>query len=102
MSESEAANGGDVLKASSPGADEIKVGMDVVSVDGQALGRVKEVRGADFLLERPVARDLYVPFASVLATPNRWEKFRGGPTQPSEVVLSVSASHVDDQGWPPA
>ena len=93
---------GEILKASSPGADEIKVGMDVLSVDGDRLGQVKEVRGADFLLDRPLARDLYVPFDAVVATPNRYEKYRGGPIQPTEIVLNVSAAHVDDQGWPHA
>jgi hypothetical protein len=99
MSERES-DGGEVLKASSPGADAIDVGMEVVSIDGQALGRVKEVRGGDFLLERPMARDLYVPFDVVLATPHGYEKFRGGPTEPTEVVLSVSGAHIDQQGWP--
>ena len=98
MSEREATEG-EILKASSPGADAIEVGMEVVSIDGQALGKVKTVRHGDFLLERPMARDLYVPFTNVLATPNRYEKFRGGPTQPTEVVLSVSAARVDEQGW---
>jgi len=91
---------GDILKASSPGQGQIEIGMDVVSVDGQPLGRVKEVRGSDFLLDRPMARDMYVPFNAILATPHGWEKYRGGPTEPTEVVLSVSAAHIDMQSWP--
>jgi hypothetical protein len=98
MSQSQPDDGG-ILKASSPGAHEIQVGMDVVSADGRPLGRVKEVREADFLLDRPMAHDLYVPFDKVLATPNRWEQYRGGPRQPTEVVLAVAAFQVDDQGW---
>jgi hypothetical protein len=90
---------GEILRASSPGADEISVDMDVLSVDGEALGKVKDVRAADFLLNRPMARDLYVPFSAILATPNRYEKYRGGPIQPTEIVLNVTSAHVDSQNW---
>jgi hypothetical protein len=102
MTEREAADGGEgeILKASSPGADVIDVGMEVKSIDGEVLGHVKEVRSGDFLLERPFARDLFVPFDVVLATPHQYEKFRGGPTQPTEVVLSITSAHIDQQGWP--
>jgi hypothetical protein len=89
----------EILRASSPGRAEIEVGMDVLSLDGEHIGQVKEVRAADFLLNRPLARDLYVPYQAVMATPHEPEQYRGGPTRPSEVVLSVSAAHVDSQGW---
>jgi hypothetical protein len=90
---------GEILKASSPGADQIQPGMDVVSIDGERLGRVKQVRETDFLLDRPLARDLWVPFTSVVEAGEHGGAFRRGPTQPTEVMLSVSAAHVDSQGW---
>jgi hypothetical protein len=94
---------GDVLKAGGPGPDQIKVGMPVVGVDGKPIGKVKEVRMADFLVDRPLAHDVYVPFSFVLATENEWERIRGGPRiGPPEVVLTVDAAHVDAQDWPHA
>jgi hypothetical protein len=92
----------EILKASSPGADELSIGIEVVSLDGHRLGHVKEVRATDFLLERPRARDLYVPYGKILATPARYTQFSGGPNQPTEVVLSVDAEEIDSQGWPHA
>ena len=86
---------GEVLKASGPGAEQIDIGMDVLGVDGQAVGRVKEVRANDFLLDRPMAHDLYVPYQFVLSVPDRGEK----PARPTEVVLTVSAAHLDGQNW---
>ena len=89
----------EILKASSPGADQIQPGMDVVSIDDERIGQVKEVREGDFLIDRPLARDLWVPFSAVVEAGEHGGAFRRGPTQPSEVVLSVSAAHVDEQGW---
>jgi len=90
---------GEILKASSPGPDQIQAGMDVVSIDGEHIGKVKEVREADFLVDRPLARDLWVPFTSVVEAGEHGGTFRRGPRQPSEVVLAVSHNHVDNQGW---
>jgi hypothetical protein len=33
---------------------------------GEPAGRVKDVRDRDFLLGRPLARDVYVPFSVIL------------------------------------
>ncbi|HET6317362.1 MAG TPA: hypothetical protein VFG86_12955 [Chloroflexota bacterium] len=87
---------GEVLKASAPGADQITAGMDVLGVDGEVVGQVKEVRENDFLLDRPMAHDLYVPYRFVLSVPER-----GGdrPVRGKEVVLTVSAAQLDSQGW---
>jgi hypothetical protein len=86
---------GEVLKASGPGAGQIEVGMDVRGVDGESVGRVKEVRASDFLLDRPMARDLYVPYQFVLSVPDLGER----PARPKEVVLTVGAAQLDRQGW---
>jgi len=63
------------------------MGMDVVSPAGESIGTVKEVRTHDFLLDRSMRRDVYVPFSAIREV--------GGRT----VVLSVAGSDVDDQGW---
>ena len=86
---------GEILHASSPGAGQLEVGMDVIGVDGENVGRVKEIRANDFLLDRPMAHDLYVPYQFVLSVPDRGEK----PARPTEVVLTVSAANLDHQGW---
>ena len=90
---------GEILKANRLGPDYVHVGMDVMSIDGQPVGKVKEVRAEDFLLDRPLARDLWVPYSFVMATEDYGGTFRRGRTEPTEVVLSVSHSHLDNQGW---
>jgi hypothetical protein len=94
----EAEQHGEVLKASTPGPQQIEAGMVVAALDGERLGTVGEVRQTEFLLERPMAHKLWVPFTSVLATEDYTSNYRG-PVQPPKVVLSVSAAHVDTQGW---
>jgi hypothetical protein len=89
---------GEILKANSPGREQVLVGMDVTTIDGQRIGKVKRIGNNEFLLDRPMARDLWVPFASVLATEDYTGNYHG-PVQPTEVVLSVSGAHVDAQGW---
>jgi hypothetical protein len=89
---------GEILEASGPGARQVHVGMEVTSIDGERIGRVKDVREQEFLIDRPMARDLWVPFEAVLATEDYTSNYRG-PVQPTQVVLSVSAAHVDRQGW---
>src|SRR5437588_12336820 len=98
-SEQEPSEQGEVLKANSLGPDQVLVGMDVMSIDGHPVGKVKQVRTEDFLLDRPLARDLYVPFSFVLATEDYGGTFRRGRTEPTEVVLSVSEEQLDKQGW---
>jgi hypothetical protein len=100
IDDQEAPHEGEILKANTLGPDQIHVGMDVMSVDGHQLGKVKEVRAEDFLLDRPMARDLYIPYRFVLATEDYGGTFRRGPTAPTEVVLEVGESEIDNQGWP--
>jgi hypothetical protein len=90
-------NEGEILKASAPGRDQIQVGMPVSSVDGGSIGRVKEVGEAEFLVDRPLARDLWVPYSVVLAIEDSGNFH--GPVQQTAVVLSVRADHIDSQGW---
>jgi hypothetical protein len=89
---------GEILKASGPGASQIEVGMEVTTIDGQRIGKVKSLGNEEFLIDRPLARDLWVPFVAVLATEDYTANYRG-PVQPTQVVLTVSSAHVDSQGW---
>jgi len=90
---------GEILKANTLGPDQVQVGMDVMSIDGHPVGRGREGRSNDFLLDRPLARDLYLRFSFVLAAEDYGGTFRRGRTEPTEIVLSVSEEHVDNQGW---
>ncbi len=64
----------------------VSTGMDVVGSDGKSVGTVKEVRDNDFLVDRPMAHDVYVPFSACNATNG-------------QVRLNVRAGDVDKQGW---
>jgi hypothetical protein len=90
---------GEILKANNPGRDQVKVNMDVMSLDGEHLGKVKEIRATEFLLDRPLARDLWVPFSVVIAAEDYGGTFRRGPVQATEIVLNVGGASVDQQGW---
>ena len=97
MNESSDREEGEILKANSPGRDQIQVGMGVTSIDGHFLGNVKEIRDDEFLLDRPLARDIWVPFTVILATEDFSSNTRA--VRPDEVVLTVSRAHIDTQGW---
>jgi hypothetical protein len=90
---------GGILKASGPGVEQIAPGMSVVSIDGGHIGKVKEVANSEFLVDRPMLRDLWIPFTAVVEAAEHGGAFRRGPTQDTQVVLFVSANDVDDQGW---
>jgi hypothetical protein len=67
---------------------QVSAGMEVLDAETERVGQVKEVRASDFLVERPLQRDVYVPFAAIReVTGNR-------------VVLTVTSDHVDAIKWP--
>jgi hypothetical protein len=66
----------------------IREAMDVVGSDGVIVGQVKETRGTDFLVDRSMQRDVYVPFSAVQTVDN------------DRVMLNVPARDVDNQNWP--
>ncbi len=68
------------------GRNEIHKGMQVVGSQGKPVGTVKEVRGSDFLVDRPAARDVYAPFSAANISGQ-------------QVRLNVPAADVDRQGW---
>ena len=66
---------------------QIREGAEVVGSDGESLGQVKQVRDDDFLLDRPMKRDLFVPLSVVaLAGVDR-------------IVLELSADEVGERNW---
>jgi hypothetical protein len=44
---------------------DIREHMEVVDADGDRIGEVKEIRGDEFLVDRPMRRDIYVPMRLV-------------------------------------
>jgi hypothetical protein len=61
--------------------------MDVVGADGNRVGEVTFVGDSDFLVDRPLARDIYVPYGACQSV------------EPHRVILRVPAGEVDNQGW---
>ena len=65
----------------------VQVGMDVIDLDGKAIGVVKRRRVLDFLVARPLKRDVYVPFSAIAGGNGR------------ELRLSVASDAVGASGW---
>ena len=61
-------------------------GMQVVGSDGVVVGDVKEVRRYDFLVDRSMARDFFIPYSACRL-------------EDGQVWLNVPSDEVDDQGW---
>jgi hypothetical protein len=67
--------------------------MRVLAVDGREVGRVKEVRPSDFLVDRRHAPDVYVAYQHVCRI------------DANVVQLDLDARQIDDASWregPPA
>jgi HSP20 family molecular chaperone IbpA len=69
------------------GGPPLRRGMQVVGVDGEPIGHVKELRGDEFLIDRPMARDVYAPMQFV-------QNMVG-----DQVVLGIPAGQVDHMRW---
>jgi hypothetical protein len=96
---SEGEASGEILKASSPGPSLVEVGMQVMSLDGERIGKVKVIHPDEFLVDRPMARDVWIPFSAMLGAEDYGASFRRGPYEEPSVVLTVSHAKIDDQGW---
>ena len=70
------------------GVFQVSHGMEVVGADGAHVGRLKEMRLADILVDRPLKRDVYVPFTAI-------QGVRG-----DTIVLTIPAAQVDQMDWP--
>jgi hypothetical protein len=75
-------------------ASELRLGMSVVGTDGRHVGRVKQVRGTDFLIDRRFRRDVYVPLGAIQRIVSE--------DHPATlfVALDVTAHKTDRIGWP--
>ena len=65
---------------------QVRPGMEVVGRDGDQVGEVKEVRSSDFLADRSMARDVYIPFSACQVTNG-------------QIRLNIRADEVDNQDW---
>lgn len=65
---------------------QVRPGMEVIGREGDPVGEVKEVRANDFLVDRSLARDVYIPFSACRMTDG-------------QIQLSIRAGEVDEQDW---
>ena len=65
----------------------LELGMKVVGLNDNEVGQVKEVREGDLLVDRPFARDVYVPFTAIREVSRH------------QASLTVPANAVDNMGW---
>ncbi len=65
----------------------IRPNMEVCGIDAKRVGFVKEVREEDFLVDRAVHRDVYVPLSAVKEVAD------------DVVVLTIPGDHVADMEW---
>jgi ferritin-like metal-binding protein YciE len=76
-----------VTQSHVPNLGQIRPGMAVIGSYAGSVGKVKEVRSTDFLVNRPAKRDVYVPVDAI--------EVMTGDT----IVLKVTADDVDSMGW---
>ncbi len=62
-------------------------GESVVGSMGKSLGTVKEIHARDFVLDRPMQKDLHVPFTAIQ------------DTNGNQVRLNLTSDQLDNQGW---
>lgn len=65
---------------------QVRPGMEVIGRDGDNVGEVKDVRANDFLVDRSLARDVYIPMSA-------------SQISDGQIRLNVRADEVDNQGW---
>ena len=68
------------------GRDEVQVGLEVFSSDGQHVGHVKDIRERDIVVSRSLAPDVFIPFESVAAR-----------EKPGRLRLRLPLAQVDAQ-----
>lgn len=62
-------------------------GMDVIDTKGNFIGRIKAVRESDFLVDRSMARDFYIPNSTVKSAEN-------------QIVLNVDEDQLESMDLP--
>jgi hypothetical protein len=66
---------------------QVRIGVDVADIRGSMIGIVKEVRTADFLVNRRLLRDLYVPVDAIYVVMD------------DALILNVRVASLDRMGW---
>jgi ferritin-like metal-binding protein YciE len=66
---------------------QMQQGMEVVGQDLGSIGIVKDMRDGDFLVDRKMQRDVYVPYNAI-------QNIDGG-----RAVLNIPTGQVDNMGW---
>jgi hypothetical protein len=74
---------------------DVQVGMVVFDGEGEQIGVVKAIRDSDFWLDRPLHRDVYVPFDGVARV-----VLSGDDLVQKQLVLKISKDQLDHTGWP--
>ena len=65
----------------------VQVGMEVLGADHEHVGKVKETFESDFLLDRRLQTDCYVPYTAV------------GEVKANTIILTIPSYEVNQQGW---
>jgi hypothetical protein len=61
--------------------------MEVMDADGDRIGEIKEIRNGDFLIDRPMRRDIYVPQHAIREVSG------------DRVILAQRKDEIDDLNW---
>src|SRR5438045_8619823 len=69
------------------GAAPLVAGMAVIGSDMERVGQVSSIRTTDFGVDRPLQRDVYVPFDAIAEETD------------DAVVLTITAAETDDKFW---
>lgn len=77
--------GRDVIAEQITTRSDVVEGMEARNADGQFVGGVREVRATHFLLDRPMARDAWVPFSAVADI--------------VDGLVMLNVTDIDDKGW---
>ncbi len=76
------------MTGNSSATSQVQKGMRVVGSDMGNIGRVRDVREDDFLVDIPMHRDLYVPFSAIRSA------------DVDLVVLNIPGDRIYDMNWP--
>jgi ferritin-like metal-binding protein YciE len=76
------------MTGNSPATSQVQKGMRVVGSDKGMIGRVRDVREDDFLVDIPMHRDLYVPFSAIQSA------------DVDLVMLNIPVDQIYRMNWP--
>lgn len=79
---------GSQRSADMTGGIPVQIGDTVIGSDAALVGRIKEVRAEDVLVDRSLQRDVYVPLAAIV------------DITAGQVTLTITAERVNDMDWP--